>query len=156
MLNRRVFLKGFVATGLALNHGNLFAETLMNMSNKTSRKLGPAIYCVVDNPELEAALKTCAEEIDCEILFDWPNSIELILEHHFIAVVDGSIIDKDVWDMYVELCNDGEIKVPCLLVGSSEHLQMPKQGSIYHLALNDHDAIEKTIKNIKCGLLTSA
>lgn len=155
MLNRRNFLKGFAAAGFAMSHSNLFANTLLDIPENTCLKRDMAIYCVVDNPELEAALMTCGAEINCKILFDWPDSIELVFEHHFVAVVDGSIIDEAVWDMYVELCNDGDIKVPCLLLGSSEHLQMPKHGSIYHLASNDHEAIAETIKKIKYGLLPS-
>jgi hypothetical protein len=96
MLNRRDLLKGFVATGLAMSHGNLFSSTLMNIPERNGHKQDRTIFCIVDNPELEAVLKTCAAEINCEILFDWPNSIELIFDHHFIAVVDGSIIDKAV------------------------------------------------------------
>ena len=174
MLDRRDFLKGFVAAGLVMSHGDLFSESLMNMPEKTSPKRNRAIYCVVDNSELEAALKTCAEEINCEILFDCPESPELFFDHHylpffdgsneavgdkyvahFVAVVDGSIIDEAVWDMYVEFCNDGDIKAPCLLIGNSEHLEVPQIGDIYHLAANDHGAIVDTIKKIKSGLLTS-
>lgn len=152
MLNRRNFLKGFAAAGFMMSHDKLFAETLPDIPEKTNLKRDRTIYCVVDNPALEAALTTCAEEINCKILFDWPDSIELIFEHHFVAVVDGGIIDEAVWDMYVEFCNDGDIKAPCLLIGNSAHLQMPMQGSIYHLAANDYGVIMDTIKNIKSAL----
>ncbi|RJQ16090.1 MAG: hypothetical protein C4560_10135 [Nitrospiraceae bacterium] len=128
----------------------------MSMPGNASHKQNRAIYCVVDNPELEAALKTFAEEINCEILFDWPNSIELILEHYFIAIVDGSIIDEAVWNMYVEFCNNGDIRVPCLLFGDTGRLQIPEYGNVYRIASNDYGVILDIIKNIKSGLLTSA
>jgi len=175
MLDRRDFLKGFAAAGLVMSHGELFSETLINIPEKTNHKQARTIYCVVNDPKLEASLRVCAEEINCKVLFDCPESPELFFDHHylpcfdesseaagdkyvahFVAVVDGSIIHEAVWDMYVELCNDGDIKVPCLLIGNSAHLQMPKQGNIYHLAANDYGAIVDRIKKIKSGLLTSA
>ncbi len=154
MIDRRELIKKLVCGGIILGFTDLQtfideASALMNVSEGKKYNWDRTIFCMVDNPDLEAALQTCSEEMHCEILFDWPHSPELLFEHYFVAVVDGSTVHEGVWDMYVEFCNDGDIKTPCLMVGSADRLIMPKTGNVFHFDLNDNGSIENIINAIK-------
>ena len=159
MIDRRDLIKKLVRGSIILSFTDLQAfideaNALMNVSEGKKYNWDRTILCMVDNPDLEAALQACAEEMHCEILFDWPHSPELFLEHYFVAVVDGSIVDEGVWDMYVEFCNDGDIKAPCLMIGNAKHLiSMPKTGNVFHFDLDDNGTIENIINAIKAMLV---
>ena len=101
------------------------------------------IFCIVDSEELEQAIQKCAEELDCKVLFDIPNSPELIFDHHFVAVVEAGTVDEVSWDLYVEFCNDGDINVPCLLVGDTNCLNIPELNHIISFASCSPESIRR-------------
>lgn len=157
MIDRRDLIKKLVCGGIVLGYTDLQAfideaGALMNVPEKIKNNWNRTILCMVDNPDLEAVLQACAEKMHCEILFDWPHSPELLLEHYFVAVVDGRIVDEGVWDMYVEFCNDGDIKAPCLMIGNANRLSMPKTGNVFHFDLDDNGTIKNIINTIKARL----
>lgn len=107
------------------------------------------IFCIVENTDLLSAIKNCAKELDCEALFDWPHSPELIFDHHFVAVVEVDAVDKSAWDLYVEACNDGNINVPCLLVGDTRYLDMPDTQNIISFGVCSPESIHHVVITIK-------
>lgn len=121
----------------------------MNIPERVRHEYNRTIFCIVDSPELEDAIEKCAEEINCEVLFDLPHSPELILEQHFLSIVDGNIIHEGVWDMYVEFCNDGNIQAPCLLIDNKDHLQIPENCNVYKFESDDYDEIINIVDTIK-------
>ena len=107
------------------------------------------IFCIVDNEELEQAIQKCAGELNCKVLFDIPTSPELIFDHHFVAVVEAGAVDEETWDLYVEFCNDGDINVPCLLVGDTNHFNMPETNNIISFSSCSPESIHRVVITIR-------
>jgi hypothetical protein len=160
MINRRELLKRIAFGGITMGFANLQtfideASALINV-NKMDKKSARTIFCIVDNPELEEALEECGREIDCDVIFDWADSPDLVFEQHFIAIVDGRYVDEFIWNWYVDLCNEGDINVPCILVGEKKYLRTPDRGKIYYFNLNTDNAIAdilSVVRDIKSKLI---
>jgi hypothetical protein len=141
MMKRRDFMKSILCGGILLAAGHSRhvideVNAFINLPERKKAKSDRTIFCIVDDPALQHALKKCAQELDCDILFDRPDSPDLMYDHYFAAVVDGSVINKGAWDMYVDLCNEGNMTVPCLMVGDAGHLRMPGAGNVYRFDVN--------------------
>ena len=155
MLSRRLFFKkllfGGIASGL-VNFKTDIAKSseLFNLLERNEPTRNQTIFCIVDDPVLKDALKNLARELNCDVLFDWPNSPELIFDHHFVAVVDGNYIEERSWDLYVECCDEGDILAPCLIFGETAHLNMPERANISIFdSDNAHEDIINKIKELK-------
>ncbi len=135
MISRRTFINklifGSIASSL-INFQTVIAKSsaLLNVPDQKGPAWDKTIFCIVDDPVLERALEKLAREINCEVLFDWPYSPELIFDHHFVSVINGSIIEESAWDLYVDCCEEGEILARCLLFGNITHLRKTKAANI--------------------------
>lgn len=155
MLQRRDFLKRLfglsLTAGLPVSIASCVSVEAVRKAEVSTNPMGKrTILCQIDNPRLERDLKECAIILNCRINSEVPEAPDLIFIPHFVSVVDRNLLGADLWNVYVDCCNEDLINAPCILVDDLLHWPLPQKNSILQVSQNNEESgiiIKEHIKN---------
>lgn len=162
MVNRRNFIKGIAgltaasalsavldpcAVIAAIDDKGLSCEVIREPSKAFLPK---TIFCQFEDERLEAAIATCAEEINCEVINGAPFTTDMLSFSGFVNIIDRNLIDKEIWEEYVRWYDEFRRDETCIIVDNML-LDMPMPVSRYMPAfdLNNPYAVPAIITTIK-------
>jgi len=162
MTDRREFLKSLVALGCMAPlgmaddpHGTPVAQpggqvrVVVPIPDVPWRR---RIYCQFDQREhwdLLRALRTCAEETDCDIVFGEKDSPDLYAIGGFVLVLDRSQVGDEVWRDYVEMYQDDTDITPCFIIDRRTDLALPNWRFTYRLDMADPGSVPTIAEAIR-------
>ena len=159
MVDRREFLKSLIGASFFsfipapfMNTINLYNDETLPSSELIISKEGPRnrrIFCLFDNPELEAEIERCAEEIGCEVLHGEPCSPDILVLGGFVNIVDRKLVGEDYWELYTGFHDEYGWDDSCFIVDNSENMIFPKSLRFVHFDLNDPISIRTIVISIK-------
>lgn len=162
MVNRRDFLKGIAGlTAASAFYPVLDPDTLISaidvngLSCEVIKEPNKAfipkrIFCQFENQKLEAAIAKCAAEINCKVMHGAPFTPDMLVFSGFVNIIDRNLIDKDLWQEYVQWYDEFRRDETCIIVDNII-LDMPMPVSRYMPAfdLNNPYAVPAIITTIK-------
>lgn len=163
MLDRRDFLKGIAGlTAASAFYPVLDPDTLISaiddngLSCEVIKEPDKAfipkrIFCQFEDHKLKAAIAKCAEEINCEVIDGAPFSTDMLaLSGFFVNIIDRNLIDREMWQEYVQWYDEFRRDETCIIVDNII-LDMPMPVSRYMPAfdLNNPYAVPAIITTIK-------
>lgn len=165
MTDRREFLKSLVALGCLAPLGKVAglgtseavkAETqvsvMVPISDVPWRR---RIYCQFDQREhadLLQALRKCADETGCDIVFGEKDSPDLYAIGGFVLVLDRNQVGDEVWRDYVEMYQHDTDVTPCFIIDRRTDLPLPAWRFTCRLDMDDRGSvstISETIRQMK-------
>ncbi len=125
MHNRRKFLKGFLAGGVALGMWEDTSTGALAKSCDDEVREVPkcfawqtTIFCQFGDPGLLSDVGAYARRIGCDIYHGEPFSPDIFAIPYFVAIVDRSTLTSESWAEYLEFREEVEDTTPCILVDS--------------------------------------
>jgi PAS domain-containing protein len=162
MVNRRDFIKGIAGLTAAsafypvLNPDTLLAAIDDNgLSCEVIREPDKAfipkrIFCQFEDDNLRTAITKLAEDMNCEVIDGAPFSTDMLALSGFVNLIDRNIIDKEMWQEYVQWYDEFRRDETCIIVDNIL-LGMPMPVSRYMpvFDLNNPYAVPAIITTIK-------
>ncbi len=98
------------------------------------------ILCQIDNEQIERSLKKVAVQLGCRLISEAPSGADLIFMPHFVAVIDRNLLGEDLWDVYIDCCNDGTMPGACIVIDNLQNWRRPENHCILYIDQNDPKA----------------
>jgi hypothetical protein len=109
------------------------------------------IYCQFDqarHPELLQALRRCAEETGCDVVFGEKDTPDLYAIGGFVLVLDRSAMGTE-WQEYVEMCRDDTDATPCFIIDDRTDLPLPDWRFTYRFDMADPASVATIAEAIR-------
>ena len=119
-------------------------DEIGNTMEKTSKRINwiHTLFCQISDVDLYNDIWDYADSIGCGIVEGEKNSPDFIAFPAFMVIIDRNLIQKDDWDLYLEITEEVKSIEPCIVVDDNQKFSSPDLPNLYYLKEIKQDGME--------------